>query len=383
MIRSAATIASITFFVTPNAGFGRRGQQLTCFPTSVNGGIMHWTPSKKLEPLPLTSRRHLTVCGTRVSWRNYHLLASKETCIAGLHLSCQTDNSMYSMALHHRQSLYLPESNRGVFLVLYFFFIDDLASHIENDIHLFADDSTLHIAIKNSCDKIICAEILQCDLNKIEAWADSWCVTFNASKTEEMIISRKRSQNHPPVHFMNKELQPTDSITLLGVTITKTLSWSQHITCIAKKTAKHLYILGRSRNLLPHQARITIYKAYILGRSRNLLPHQARITIYKAYIRPLVEYASPIWNGAGTTSLKLLDRLQKKALHLLKIDQPLKFGTVPLSHRRNVASFCVFYRHIFLQPSTELVNILSFDAPSMRATRYSVSEHPYCVHIPI
>ena len=39
--------------------------------------------------------------------------------------------------------------------VLFLIFIDDLASHLENDIHLFADDSTLHIAIKNTCDRII------------------------------------------------------------------------------------------------------------------------------------------------------------------------------------------------------------------------------------
>ena len=122
-------------------------------------------------------------------------------------------------------------------------------------------------------------------------------ITLNASKAEEMIIIRKRSQNHPPLNFMEKELQPTDSITLLGFTITKILSLSQHFTCIAKK------------------------RLYILGRSRNLLPHQARINIYKAYIRPLIEYASLIWNGAGTTSLKLLYRLQEKALRLLKIDE--------------------------------------------------------------
>ena len=123
-------------------------------------------------------------------------------------------------------------------------------------------------------------------------------------------------------------------------------------------------------------------RLYILGRSRNLLPQQARITIYKSYIRPCMEYASPIWNGAGTTSLSLLDMLQKKALRLLKINEPLKFGIVPLSHRRNVASLCVFYHHIFLQPSTELADSLPSEAPSMRATRFSVSGHPYCVHIP-
>ena len=187
----------------------------------------------------------------------------------------------WNNALNTQQEIRVP---LGSILgpVLFLMFTDDLVSHLENDIHLFADGSTLHIVIKNMCDRIICAESLQCDFNKIEGWADGWCVTFNVSKTEEMIISRKRCQNHPPLHFMNKELQPTDSITLLCVTITNTLSWSQHITCIAKKTAKSLYILGRSR---------------------NLLPHQACITIYKAYIRPLMEYASAIWNGAGTTSL--------------------------------------------------------------------------------
>ena len=80
--------------------------------------------------------------------------------------------------------------------------------------------------------------------------------------------------------------------------------------------------------------------------------------------------------------MKLLDRLQKKALRLLKIDEPLNFGIVPLSHRRNIASLCVFYHHIFLQPSTELADILPSEAPRIRATRFSVSRHPYCVHIP-
>ena len=44
--------------------------------------------------------------------------------------------------------------------VIFFMFIDNLASHLQNDIHLFADDSTLHIAIKNTCDRIIRAESL-------------------------------------------------------------------------------------------------------------------------------------------------------------------------------------------------------------------------------
>ena len=110
---------------------------------------------------------------------------------------------------------------------------------------------------------------------------DSLCLYL---KKDKMIINRKRKQNHPPLHFMNNELQTRHSITLLRVTIAKSIAWSQHITGGTIKTAKCLYILGRTRNLLPyHHARVTIYKAYALS----------------------MEYASPIWNGAGSTSLKL------------------------------------------------------------------------------
>ena len=45
--------------------------------------------------------------------------------------------------------------------VLFLIFINDLASHLVNDLHLFADDSRLHI--KDSCDRTPCAESLQRD----------------------------------------------------------------------------------------------------------------------------------------------------------------------------------------------------------------------------
>ncbi len=151
----------------------------------------------------------------------------------------------------------------------------------------------------------------------IDSWATSWCVTFNASKTEDMIISMKRTQrslgrtsgksspfsplhdvmwcqpdqaNHPPIFFMNNKLSPSNNITLLGISIANTLSWAQHITGIAKKTAKRLYILGWYGDLLTQQARITIFKAYM-------------------YTALWWKYAALVWSGAGTTSLALLDRL--------------------------------------------------------------------------
>lgn len=245
--------------------------------------------------------------------------------------------------------------------LLFLMFINDLASHLDNDLHLFADDSTLHAVIKNPERRAACTESLQRDLHVIEKWASDWCITFNASKTEEMIISRKRNKTHPPLYFMDNELKPTKSITLLGVVITNTLTWTPYVTSLAKKTARRLYILSRSR---------------------DLLPFKARVTVYKAYIRPLMEYASPIWSGAGCTALGLLDRLQRKALRLLKIHDPISVGIYPLEHRREVATLCTFYRHFFFKPSLELDAVLPPLSSSMRTTRSSANAHPFCVNIP-
>ena len=227
--------------------------------------------------------------------------------------------------------------------VLFLMFIDDLSAHLENSLHLFADDSTLHLTIKNNEDRSPSRDSLQRDLDSVQAWASDWCVIFNASKTEDMIVSRKRNLNHQPLFFMNNRLVPSSDITLLGVTISNTLSWSRNISTIAKKTARRIYILGRTK---------------------SLLPLNVRIIVYKSYIRPLMEYASPIWSGAGVSSLRLLDKLQRKALRLLNIDDPRGAGIQPLAHRRDVASLCVFYRHIFLKPSVELSSLMPVAKPA-------------------
>ena len=70
-------------------------------------------------------------------------------------------------------------------------------------------------------------------------------------------------------------------------------------------------------------------------------------------------------------ALRLLDRLQRKALCLLKIDDPSKVDIHPLEHRRKVASLSTFYRNSFLQPSLELTGIL----PSAVTARKQLSNY--------
>ena len=81
--------------------------------------------------------------------------------------------------------------------LLFLIYINDIVDDIHSCIRLFADDTSLYIIVDNP---IQAAETLNTDLAKIHAWASKWLVTFNPSKSESIILSRKTNKPlHPPL----------------------------------------------------------------------------------------------------------------------------------------------------------------------------------------
>ena len=76
----------------------------------------------------------------------------------------------------------------------YLVYINDIVNDIESNINLFADDTSLSMAVG---DPDTAGAILKTDINKITAWANRWLVKFNPLKSESLIISRKRNK---PAH---------------------------------------------------------------------------------------------------------------------------------------------------------------------------------------
>ena len=82
--------------------------------------------------------------------------------------------------------------------LLFRLYIYDIVDNINSSIRLFADDTTLYNPVQ-------AADQLNSDLLKIHQWATKWLVTFNPSKSESVIFSRKRNKpNHPNI-FMNQQ----------------------------------------------------------------------------------------------------------------------------------------------------------------------------------
>ena len=77
------------------------------------------------------------------------------------------------------------------------------------------------------------AGCLNSDLNKLSRWAATWLVTFNSSKTEALLFSRKLNKpQHLPLFMKNHQISEVESHKHLGLYFTNDCTWHEHINYI-------------------------------------------------------------------------------------------------------------------------------------------------------
>ena len=127
--------------------------------------------------------------------------------------------------------------------LLFLIYINDIVEDIHSCIRLFADDTTLYIIVDNP---IQAAETLNTDLAKIHAWASKWLVTFNSSKPESIILSRKIIKPLHPLLIMDQQIiNEVTSHKLLGLTFSNDCNWLEHIDYIKSKAWSRINIMRK------------------------------------------------------------------------------------------------------------------------------------------
>ena len=117
--------------------------------------------------------------------------------------------------------------------LLFLIYINDIVKNLGCSIRFFAGDTSLYIVVESPKGA---AHSLNIDLNIINTWAEAWLVAFNAGKTLSMIFSRKTNPpQHPPLLMNNIILTETDTHKHLGLTLSNTCTWSNHIQAITTK----------------------------------------------------------------------------------------------------------------------------------------------------
>ena len=69
---------------------------------------------------------------------------------------------------------------------MFLVYINDMEEGLTSKLTLFTDDNLL-LSISNC--HIINSQILNCDLEKLEAWAQQWIVSFSVLKTNRMVVN--------------------------------------------------------------------------------------------------------------------------------------------------------------------------------------------------
>ena len=211
-------------------------------------------------------------------------------------------NNWISSFLHNRSQAVVVEGSRSSIIpvksgvpqgsvlgpCLFLVYINDLAEQVASKARLFADDTLLHRLIAAASDHIT----LQADLKKIEVWEDKWEMQFHPDKCNIMSVSKRKTISKHDYSLHGHILERVESTKYLGVTIQHDLKWDIHIDNIVKKANQTFGILRR--NL-------------------KIGSVQTKELAYKSLVRPLVEYASTIWDPSEKKHITKIEAVQRRA----------------------------------------------------------------------
>ena len=121
---------------------------------------------------------------------------------------------------------------------------------------------------------------IQESIDKAVEWTSMNCMKINPKKSKEMIISFTHDVHFkkfvPNIIIEGNPVEVVDHAKLLGVILSDDLTWNMHVDSIVKKAAKRVYML---------------YQLKRAGISQSDL-----VTVYLSVVRPVLEYACPVWH---------------------------------------------------------------------------------------
>ena len=156
--------------------------------------------------------------------------------------------------------------------LLFVLYINDIAENIKCKLGIFADDTKIY-SIINSVSNV---EDLQCDLDNMQEWCETWLLNLNLDKCKVMHIGRTLNSTYK-MDISNTciDLCEVESEKDLGLWVTSSLKPSLHCDKAAAKATK---ILG------------------ILKRTFPVMSKELFLFLYRIYVRPQLEYCVQLWS---------------------------------------------------------------------------------------
>ena len=187
---------------------------------------------------------------------------------------------------------------------------------------------------------------------------------FHPDKCQVIPITRKKTPQRNRYILNGHTLEITDSAKYLGVNINSNLSWNKHINSITTKANRTLGFLKRNVKI-----------------SSPKIKSQA----YTSLVRPILEYASPVWNPHTKQNIDKIEMVQRRAARYVlnrfhntsSVTNMIEtLGWRSLEYRRMDASLCLFYKIV---NGLVLIPADQYLIPLLRSSRL---HHPLAYQIP-
>lgn len=170
--------------------------------------------------------------------------------------------------------------------LLFLLYVDDVVKLFSSGVlcNLYADDLKLYSVIQTSQD----VSALQSSLDALVAWSDEWQLKISSTKSAVLCLGQSKVEQSYQIKQVNVSFVP--AMRDLGVIIDNKLTMSQHVATVVSK--------ARARASL-------IFKCFH-SKDRGTL-----LKAFTTYVRPLLEYATPVWSPFTVTDITKIESVQR------------------------------------------------------------------------
>ena len=209
--------------------------------------------------------------------------------------------------------------------LLYINDIDDVAS-IETIIRKFADDTKIGQELKNKADRTK----MQDTLEAMNSWATDWGMSFNLGKCKILHTGHANPRHEYTVN--GTTIGAADEERDIGVIISNTLKPTRQCNEAARK----------AHGVLGHLCRAFHY------RDRHTF-----LRLYKQQVRPLLEFASPVWSPWSQGDVDRIESVQRRFVGMVSglrgrtyLERLVELDLLSLQERRTLQDQVQLYKII-------------------------------------
>jgi hypothetical protein len=166
---------------------------------------------------------------------------------------------------------------------------------------MYADDTKLLTDVSSPAGAIN----LQEDLDRITTWSRDWLIQLNTAKCKVMHIGSNNLKSDYKFKDSAYSLETTSLEKDLGIYLSNNLKWSGHCDKLAVRANRMLGMFQRTFS------------------SRDPMLWKQ---LYIAYIRPILDYAVPVWSPYLKQDIETIEKVQRRFTHIPQIPGNLDYA---------------------------------------------------------